>query len=186
MILKRDGTMEDDYSTSTDRTHERKLVGVKRITENKVHETKEREYSINIKQQFDDLIPRSVECEPKNDSDIQMSNNDKCERVGSYKDESRTESRLDKEIPRQDSISMNESSSNEQETFSMAQHRDFVSAIFEVGISSCSPSVILEMMRTKDPLLVTRERAKSRLQKFRKGKSKGKSKLHICSLNLSQ
>ena len=82
---------------------------------------------------------------------------------------------LDSRTVCQDSskIKDQEHSLEPDQSFSMAQHRLFVSAIFEAGLKSCSPSVVLEMMRTKDPLLVTRERAKSHLQKYRKRKEKG-------------
>mmetsp|Transcript_31763 Transcript_31763/g.53055 ORF Transcript_31763/g.53055 Transcript_31763/m.53055 type:complete len:818 (+) Transcript_31763:320-2773(+) len=53
------------------------------------------------------------------------------------------------------------------------QHKAFVAAIFEVGLKTCSPSVIMEQMR-KHPKYVTRERTKSHLQKYRITKDKNK------------
>jgi SHAQKYF class myb-like DNA-binding protein len=54
-----------------------------------------------------------------------------------------------------------------------AQHKDFVAAIFEVGLKTCSPSVIMENMRIK-PRYITRERTKSHLQKYRITKDRNK------------
>mmetsp|Transcript_12971 Transcript_12971/g.31601 ORF Transcript_12971/g.31601 Transcript_12971/m.31601 type:complete len:1093 (+) Transcript_12971:552-3830(+) len=53
------------------------------------------------------------------------------------------------------------------------QHRDFVAAIYDVGLEKCSPSVILENMY-RPAKRITRERAKSHLQKYRLTKDKGK------------
>lgn len=53
------------------------------------------------------------------------------------------------------------------------QHREFVAAIFEVGLKNCSPSVIMENMR-KQPKYITRERTKSHLQKYRQTRLKNK------------
>jgi SHAQKYF class myb-like DNA-binding protein len=49
----------------------------------------------------------------------------------------------------------------------MGQHRDFVSAIFSLGLTHCSPSVIMEEMKHL-PKDISRENIKSHLQKFRK------------------
>jgi SHAQKYF class myb-like DNA-binding protein len=57
--------------------------------------------------------------------------------------------------------------------WTMAQHKAFVAAIFEVGLKTCSPSVIMENMR-KQPRYVTRERTKSHLQKYRITKDRNK------------
>jgi SHAQKYF class myb-like DNA-binding protein len=54
-----------------------------------------------------------------------------------------------------------------------AQHKDFVAAIFEVGLKTCSPSAIMENMRTH-PRYITRERTKSHLQKYRITKDRNK------------
>lgn len=72
-----------------------------------------------------------------------------------------------------------------------AMHRQFVEAIYEIGVSHASPSVIMEHMRfmstdeaqawidaTSDYLSnnqVTSERVKSHLQKYRKNKKKSKA-----------
>ncbi|KAL3916563.1 MAG: hypothetical protein SGILL_005118 [Bacillariaceae sp.] len=53
------------------------------------------------------------------------------------------------------------------------QHRHFVAAIFEVGLKTCSPSIIMDNMRKK-PKYVTRERTKSHLQKYRITKDRNK------------
>jgi len=50
-------------------------------------------------------------------------------------------------------------------------HRDFVGAIFQVGIMHASPAIILENMSMRHKAL-TSERVKSHLQKFRNSKSK--------------
>lgn len=50
-------------------------------------------------------------------------------------------------------------------------HRDFVEAIFQVGIMHASPAIILENMSMRHKSL-TSERVKSHLQKFRNSKSK--------------
>lgn len=52
-------------------------------------------------------------------------------------------------------------------------HRDFVSAIFDVGLKNSSPSAILEQMPAHDE--ITSERIKSHLQKYRLHRSKHKS-----------
>jgi SHAQKYF class myb-like DNA-binding protein len=55
------------------------------------------------------------------------------------------------------------------------QHQDFVAAIFEVGLKQSSPSVIMEhMTRWKGAAMVTSERIKSKLQKYRCNKEKNK------------
>lgn len=64
-------------------------------------------------------------------------------------------------------------SSEDDITFDAAQHRAFVQAIFNQGLQSCSPSLILDEMRYKSEDL-TSERVKSHLQKFR---NKGDSAL---------
>jgi SHAQKYF class myb-like DNA-binding protein len=60
-----------------------------------------------------------------------------------------------------------ESSWNEQ------QHKDFVAAIFQIGLRNSSPAVILENM-TQKPESITSERVKSKLQKYRKSRDKSK------------
>lgn len=52
-------------------------------------------------------------------------------------------------------------------------HRDFVSAIFDVGLKNSSPSAILEQMPAHDE--ITSERIKSHLQKYRLHRSKHKN-----------
>lgn len=47
------------------------------------------------------------------------------------------------------------------------QHRAFVSAVFEIGLKNCSPSVIMDAMKNL-PSDISREKTKSHLQKFRK------------------
>jgi SHAQKYF class myb-like DNA-binding protein len=51
-------------------------------------------------------------------------------------------------------------------------HRDFVSAIFDVGLKHSSPSAILEHMPTQEQ--ITSERIKSHLQKYRLHRTKSK------------
>jgi len=51
-------------------------------------------------------------------------------------------------------------------------HRDFVSAIFDVGLKHASPSAILEHMPRHD--MITSERIKSHLQKYRLHREKSK------------
>ena len=53
----------------------------------------------------------------------------------------------------------------EGQCWSEADHRDFVAAIFEIGLKHSSPSALLEHMVENEDLTV--ERVKSRLQKFR-------------------
>ena len=57
--------------------------------------------------------------------------------------------------------------------WTVQQHRDFVAAIYDVGLEKCSPSIILENMY-RPAKRITRERAKSHLQKYRLTKGKGK------------
>mmetsp|Transcript_32587 Transcript_32587/g.71504 ORF Transcript_32587/g.71504 Transcript_32587/m.71504 type:complete len:327 (-) Transcript_32587:1142-2122(-) len=59
----------------------------------------------------------------------------------------------------------NKRSKQSTDEWAEGYHRDFVSAIFEVGLKHSSPSAILEYMARNDNLTV--ERVKSRLQKFR-------------------
>jgi SHAQKYF class myb-like DNA-binding protein len=54
-------------------------------------------------------------------------------------------------------------------------HRAFVAAIFDIGLSSSSPSVIMENMNSH-PQSMTSEIIKSHLQKFRKSREKEKCK----------
>ena len=51
-------------------------------------------------------------------------------------------------------------------------HRDFVSAIFDVGLKNCSPSSILEYMPSNPD--ITSERVKSHLQKYRQNRQKSR------------
>ena len=57
-------------------------------------------------------------------------------------------------------------------------HRDFVSAIFDVGLKHSSPSAILDHMPSHEP--VTSERIKSHLQKYRLHRSKAKKEFMTC------
>jgi SHAQKYF class myb-like DNA-binding protein len=57
-------------------------------------------------------------------------------------------------------------------------HRDFVSAIFDVGLKHASPSAILDHMPKHEP--VTSERIKSHLQKYRLHRSKAKQEFMTC------
>lgn len=52
-------------------------------------------------------------------------------------------------------------------------HRRFVEAVYEAGISECSPSVILDNMSHR-PASLTSERVKSHLQKYRKNRPRSK------------
>jgi SHAQKYF class myb-like DNA-binding protein len=66
------------------------------------------------------------------------------------------------------------SASDESETnWKIDEHQAFVAAVFEIGLMSCSPSVIMENMISLPPY-ITRERTKSHLQKFRKAKDENK------------
>ena len=58
--------------------------------------------------------------------------------------------------------------------WTLAQHKAFVAAIFEIGLKNCSPSIIMENMR-KQPRYITRERTKSHLQKYRQTKERSKA-----------
>lgn len=57
-------------------------------------------------------------------------------------------------------------------------HRDFVSAIFDVGLKHSSPSAILEHMPKNDQ--ITSERIKSHLQKYRVHRTKSKKEFMTC------
>lgn len=59
--------------------------------------------------------------------------------------------------------------------FTTEEHVDFVGAVFDIGIKSCSPTVIMELMRNERELRMTREIMKSHLQKYRKIKQRGKA-----------
>mmetsp|Transcript_16782 Transcript_16782/g.48201 ORF Transcript_16782/g.48201 Transcript_16782/m.48201 type:complete len:326 (+) Transcript_16782:185-1162(+) len=61
----------------------------------------------------------------------------------------------------------------EEGQWSEADHRDFVAAIFEVGLKHSSPSALLEHMVENEDLTV--ERIKSRLQKFRLKREESKA-----------
>ena len=63
----------------------------------------------------------------------------------------------------------------EEKPWDEARHRDFVSAIFDLGAAHSSPSVILEKMRYH-PDEMTSDRIKSHLQKFRKDQKKEKER----------
>jgi SHAQKYF class myb-like DNA-binding protein len=56
------------------------------------------------------------------------------------------------------------------------QHKNFVSSIFEIGLKNASPAIILENMTQKVDTMITSERVKSKLQKYRSKKNKEKSK----------
>jgi len=55
------------------------------------------------------------------------------------------------------------------------QHKHFVSSIFQIGLKNSSPAIILENM-TQKAEMITSERVKSKLQKYRSSKNKEKSK----------
>jgi SHAQKYF class myb-like DNA-binding protein len=57
-------------------------------------------------------------------------------------------------------------------------HRDFVSAIFDVGLKHSSPSALLEHMPEHDQ--ITSERVKSHLQKYRLHRAKSKKEFMSC------
>jgi len=73
-------------------------------------------------------------------------------------------------------VEKEEEESDQQEEeghWNAAQHRAFVSAVFDEGMKHASPAVVMEHMTdTRD---LTSERVKSRLQKFRKRQSKSKA-----------
>lgn len=58
--------------------------------------------------------------------------------------------------------------------WSEALHRDFVSAVFEIGVKHASPAVVLDTMLIQDNE-VTPERVKSHLQKYRVHKERSKT-----------
>jgi len=57
-------------------------------------------------------------------------------------------------------------------------HRDFVSAVFDVGLKNASPSALLEHMPEHDQ--ITSERVKSHLQKYRLNRAKSKKEFMSC------
>jgi SHAQKYF class myb-like DNA-binding protein len=57
-------------------------------------------------------------------------------------------------------------------------HRDFVSAVFDVGLKHSSPSAILSQMPEHEG--ITTERIKSHLQKYRVHRAKSKSEFMGC------
>jgi SHAQKYF class myb-like DNA-binding protein len=61
-----------------------------------------------------------------------------------------------------------------QSSWTSDQHKAFVTAIFEIGMKNCSPSIIMENMR-KQPRYITRERTKSHLQKYRQTKERSRN-----------
>ena len=57
------------------------------------------------------------------------------------------------------------------------QHKNFVSSIFKIGLKNASPAIILENMTHKNvETVITSERVKSKLQKYRSNKNNEKSK----------
>jgi len=73
------------------------------------------------------------------------------------------------------SSSNNNNNNADNSAWPEEQHRDFVAAIFEIGLKHASPAVILENMNQKVET-ITSERVKSKLQKYRSSKNKEKSK----------
>lgn len=66
----------------------------------------------------------------------------------------------------------------EKNVFSEEDHREFVSAIFDIGVQESSPLAIMEHMnknRKKEYEGLNLEKVKSKLQKYRKNKSKYKT-----------
>ena len=64
------------------------------------------------------------------------------------------------------------SSATPSTSWDHAAHRSFCSALFEIGLSHASPSVLLESMEHRNEACITSERIKSHLQKYRKNKQK--------------
>ena len=62
-----------------------------------------------------------------------------------------------------------------EQSWTAAQHRDFVAAIYETGLHSSSPVVILQNMLPTHETITT-DRVKSHLQKYRRNRSKAKEK----------
>lgn len=58
--------------------------------------------------------------------------------------------------------------------FTEAMHRDFIEAIYDLGVKHASPSIILENMTLTSGAL-TSERVKSHLQKYRNNRKKSKA-----------
>jgi len=77
----------------------------------------------------------------------------------------------DESSRRGESNAIDQSTSNSSLCWTEAHHRDFVEAVFKIGVVQASPSVILENMTQKPPAL-TSERVKSHLQKYRNHKEK--------------
>ena len=71
------------------------------------------------------------------------------------------------------STSQNDSRWAKRFTWPDELHRDFVAAVFEVGLKHSSPSAIMEHMKQHSS--VTSERVKSHLQKYRLNKTKSKN-----------
>ena len=64
--------------------------------------------------------------------------------------------------------------------FTTKEHRDFVSAVFELGLKESSPAAIFAHMTYKSKEQfegLNLERIKSKLQKYRKSKDKNKEEL---------
>ena len=80
--------------------------------------------------------------------------------------------RKSKDDPKKSS-SQNDSRWGKRFTWPDELHRDFVAAVFEVGLKHSSPSAIMEHM--KQHTSVTSERVKSHLQKYRLNKTKSKN-----------
>ena len=74
----------------------------------------------------------------------------------------------------EETITASSSASDQSETnWKIDEHQAFVAAIFETGLMSCSPSVVMENMINLPPH-ITREITKSHLQKFRKAKDENR------------
>jgi SHAQKYF class myb-like DNA-binding protein len=66
------------------------------------------------------------------------------------------------------------SSERQLEPWTPEQHRKFAMAIFEAGMRNSSPAVILQNMSSVDASIITNERVKSHLQKYRANKERNK------------
>jgi SHAQKYF class myb-like DNA-binding protein len=112
-----------------------------------------------------------------NPSSSSSSNGCKRKREEDEFDTTTTKNEKENENENHNNENENENSDNDNE-WNEDEHEKFVSSIFEIGLKNASPAIVMENMistkHTQKVEMITSERVKSKLQKYRNNKEKSK------------